>query len=346
MKKNLIAIAVASAISLPALAQNVSISGYGEAGWNRATSTGGATTNSIASGVFGSSRLTISGSEDLGGGLKAGFRLESGVNYTTGKVGYDDTAANNGTSVQETLFSRGAEVNVSGAFGMVRFGKFDHLGGENTDINVVGNIALATGISSTVNNGTAANVEMGSDRDGTVAYRTPAMFGGFFEVAHTPKGSITATNAAAAQGALTSLYYEGTVAPGLNVRLGYATQKADGNTSTTNDTAKRTGAGASYDFGIASASIHHASQTIITQRKNTETTLSVNVPLGNGLDLRGVYQDFAVSDSEALDYTETTIGLAKALSKRTSLVGAYIKRDFGSTTADTGQAFVGVAHSF
>jgi predicted porin len=344
MKKNLIAIAVASAVSLPALAQNVSISGYAEAGWNRATATSGATTNSIASGIFGSPRLAISGSEDLGGGLKAGFRLESSVNYTTGKTGQDETTA--GTSTQETLFNRGAEINVSGAFGMVRLGRFDHQGGENTDINVVGNIGLATGISSTVNNGTAANVEMGTDRDGTIAYRTPSMFGGYFEVAHTPKGSITATNAVAAQGALTSLYYEGSVAPGLNVRLGYATQKADGNTTTTNDTAKRTGVGASYNFGIASASIHHASQTIITQVKNTETTVSLNVPLGNGIDLRGVYQDFAVSNSETLDFTETTIGLVRALSKRTSVVAAYTKVDFGSTTTDTGRTFVGVSHSF
>jgi len=344
MKKNLIAIAVASAISLPALAQNVSISGYGEAGWTRSTLTGGSTTNSIASGIFGSSRLTVTGSEDLGGGLKAGFRLESAVNYTTGKSGQDETG--NGTSTQETLFSRGAELNISGAFGMVRFGKFDHQGGENTDINVVGNIGLATGISSTVNNGTAANVEMGSDRDGTIAYRTPSIMGGYFEVAHTPKGSITATNSAAASGALTSLYYEGSVAPGLNVRLGYATQKADGNTTTTNDTAKRTGAGASYDFGVASASIHHASQTIINQTKNTETTLTVNVPLGNGLDLRGVYQDFAVSNSETLDFTEATVGLVKALSKRTSVVAAYTKNDFNTSGTDTTRVYVGVAHSF
>jgi predicted porin len=345
MKKNLIAIAVASAVSLPAFAQNVSISGYAEAGWNRATATGGSTTNSIASGIFGSPRLTITGSEDLGGGLKAGFRLESAVNYTTGKAGQDD-ATGNGTATQETLFSRGAEVNVSGAFGMVRFGKFDHQGGENTDINVVGNIGLATGISSTVNNGTAANVEMGSDRDGTIAYRTPSMLGGYFEFAHTPKGSITATNAAAASGALTSLYYEGSVAPGLNVRLGYATQKADGNTSTTNDTAKRTGAGASYNFGVASASIHHASLTTIAQVKNTETTLTVNVPLGNGIDARGVYQDFAVSNATTTDFKETTVALVKALSKRTSVAAAYTKVDFGSTTTDTGRTFVGVSHSF
>lgn len=340
MKKNLIAIAVASAISLPALAQNVSISGYVESGWNRATATGGSTQNSIASGIFGSPRLTVSGSEDLGGGLKAGFRLESAVNYTTGKAGQSEA----GTSTQETLFSRGAEVNVSGAFGMVRVGKFDHQGGENTDPSVTGNIGLASGIS--VNNGTAANVEMGSDRDGTIGYRTPSIMGGYFEVAHTPKGSITAANAAAAQGALTSVYYEGTPAPGLNVRLGYATEQADGDRGVANDTAKRAGVGASYNFGVASASIHHASQTIISQVKNTETTLSVNVPLGNGIDLRGVYQDFAVSNSQTADFTEATIGLVKALSKRTSVVAAYTRVDFGSTASDTGRTFVGVAHSF
>jgi hypothetical protein len=74
--------------------------------------------------------------------------------------------------------------------------------------------------------------------------------------------------------------------------------------------------------------------------------LSLNVPLGNGIDLRGVYQDFAVSNSTTADFKETTVALVKALSKRTSVVGAYTKVDFGSTTTDTGRTFVGVAHSF
>ena len=83
MKKHLIAAAVAAAVAVPAMAQNVTLSGYVEAGYQDLSFSGDATTRTneelkaFTAGPFGSSRLVISGSEDLGGGLKAGFRLES-----------------------------------------------------------------------------------------------------------------------------------------------------------------------------------------------------------------------------------------------------------------------------
>jgi predicted porin len=58
-----------------------------------------------------SSRWGIKGSEDLGGGLKAGFQLESGYNPATGQA----TAR---------FFGRQSEVYLGGAFGTVRLGNF------------------------------------------------------------------------------------------------------------------------------------------------------------------------------------------------------------------------------
>ena len=58
-----------------------------------------------------SSRFGFKGTEDLGGGLKAGFQLESGFN------------SDNGASAA-TFFGRQSEVNLSGGFGMVRLGNF------------------------------------------------------------------------------------------------------------------------------------------------------------------------------------------------------------------------------
>ncbi len=58
-----------------------------------------------------SSRWGVRGSEDLGGGLKAGFNLESGFSADTG------TAAS-------TFFGRRSEVNLSGGFGTLRMGRF------------------------------------------------------------------------------------------------------------------------------------------------------------------------------------------------------------------------------
>jgi len=154
MKKHLIAVAIGAAFSAPVVAQNVTISGYVETGYQalsydvvdtsyRQDNTG------IVGGIFGSSRLVIGGSEDLGGGLKAGFRLESSIDLANGRLGSGSLGNQAGSNAAE-IFNRGAEINLSGAVGMVRLGQFDHQGGENTDVNVAGNIALASGMTSQV----------------------------------------------------------------------------------------------------------------------------------------------------------------------------------------------------
>jgi predicted porin len=61
------------------------------------------------------SRLGLRGTEDLGGGLKAGFQLESGFESDTG-AGSSSTGG--------MTFGRQSEVNLSGGFGMVRLGNF------------------------------------------------------------------------------------------------------------------------------------------------------------------------------------------------------------------------------
>ncbi|WP_144731788.1 porin [Extensimonas perlucida] len=58
------------------------------------------------------SRFGFKGVEDLGGGLKAGFQLESGFDSSTG--------AQSSTS----FFGRQSEVNLSGNFGMLRMGRW------------------------------------------------------------------------------------------------------------------------------------------------------------------------------------------------------------------------------
>ena len=64
------------------------------------------------------SRFGFKGTEDLGGGLKAGFQLESGFNSDNGS-GSGWTHPASGMS-----FARQSEVNLSGGFGMIRLGNF------------------------------------------------------------------------------------------------------------------------------------------------------------------------------------------------------------------------------
>ena len=365
MKKHLIAAAVAAAVAVPAMAQNVTLSGYVEAGYQDLSFSGDVTTRTneelkaFTAGPFGSSRLVISGSEDLGGGLKAGFRLESSLDVVNGRMGSGTLGAQAGTTTTGTsaeFFNRGAELNLSGAFGMIRIGQFDHRGGEDTDLNVVGNIALASGNSN--GNLSATGVELGSDRKGTIAYRTPTMGGITFEVAHSTedgqKTSGTADATGAGVGAVQSYYAEGKIG-NIGFRAGHATQAAVGAITTTNNDAKRTGAGVSYDFGVASASLHYATATLINQDKNKETVVSVKVPLSGSLDVRGAWRNFNSSNDAATttltaDRKEYTIALANALSKRTTAYAAFTNFDRTSTNAvgntDSKRVFLGVGHSF
>ena len=343
MKKHLIAAAVAAAVAVPAMAQNVTLSGYVEAGYQDAKVNNVSSSNATT-GIFGSPRVVISGSEDLGGGLKAGFRLESTINITTGQFGAGATTVT--TTDGSGYFDRGAEINLSGAFGMVRLGKFDHLGGEDNDLNAIGNVALFSGTTNMSN--VSASVEVGTDRDGTFAYRTPTIdaIGGFVEFAVTPKDAAAnaipgAAAASTDDDGITSLHARGTVG-GVSYRIGAAKQKIAAGAGTN----EVLGVAVSYNFGFMTAALAHQSfdsPTANTDR--TETVASANIPLGNGLDLRVLYKNYE-HDTSANNVETYGFGVVKALSKRTSAMAFVRSTDKESQTTKDRQLYLGVGHSF
>ncbi|MFM2447864.1 MAG: hypothetical protein RIS44_314 [Pseudomonadota bacterium] len=125
MKKSLLALAVLGAFAGSAMAQS-SVTLYGVADANISSSKGGASRlTAVGSGGWNGSRFGLRGSEDLGGGLKANFVLESGFGIDTGAGQQDSTAANTTTSTPfgARLFGRQAYVGLSGGFGEVRLGR-------------------------------------------------------------------------------------------------------------------------------------------------------------------------------------------------------------------------------
>jgi predicted porin len=104
MKKNIIALAIASAIAAPvAFADAPTVYGQGYLSIDNLTDKG-TSLNSH------SSRIGIKGSEDLGNGLKAVYKMEFGVNMTETDSG---------------LSGRNAYVGLAGGFGTVLMGRHD-----------------------------------------------------------------------------------------------------------------------------------------------------------------------------------------------------------------------------
>jgi len=114
MKKSLLAVAVAAALPAFAYAQtNVVLSGNLKTGITQTKYSNGTADNGNHTAMNdGSSRFVISGTEDLGGGLKAIFQIDN-------RVRIDDNASGG------TLGTGATFVGLTGGFGSVRLGKLD-----------------------------------------------------------------------------------------------------------------------------------------------------------------------------------------------------------------------------
>jgi predicted porin len=120
MKKALIATAVASAIGMPAMAQQVTLSGRAsmEVGnWKATGSAAGSASdfkNRTRVADTGS-RFTFAVSEDLGGGMRAGVYCETGINIDNG--GSTDQAGSNNANTSDWCSREGrAFIGSSGLY--------------------------------------------------------------------------------------------------------------------------------------------------------------------------------------------------------------------------------------
>lgn len=125
MKKALIATAVASAIGMPAMAQQVTLSGRAsmEVGnWKATGSAAGSASdfkNRTRVADTGS-RFTFAVSEDLGGGMRAGVYCETGINIDNG--GSTDQAGSNNANTSEWC-SREGRAFIGNQLGEIRLGR-------------------------------------------------------------------------------------------------------------------------------------------------------------------------------------------------------------------------------
>lgn len=315
MKKSLLAVAVAAALPAAAFAQtNVTLYGIADVGMGMLDNDapGGDSTMFVESGVQSTSRVGIRGTEDLGGGLKAMFNIEHGMQYD------DGTSDANGAG----MWQRRAVVGLSGSWGEVRLGR-DYTSGFSaagaTDImgyGLYGNWLTFTagsgGITTRASNG--------------IHYTSPAIAGGlsirgFYSFGHsaaeTPDNKPDGYGLAGVyQGGplVAQLYYQE-----LNDAVGDAT--------------KQMGLGGGWNFGMFRVTGAYGQSETPAGVKTKAFGVGGGVKLGAGEFLAQVIQ---LERDVAGDPKGTAWGLAYVhpLSKRTNLYATY-----GSTRNNSAGAF-------
>ena len=272
--------------------------------------TGGVTKTEL---VNNSSRIGFKGTEDLGGGLKAGFQIEHGLSPDTGEAA-------------GTFWGRQSEVNLGGGFGTLRLGNFtseayfaiaDYVSMHNHD----------TGHSSD-----AFYAYVGRNND-KVAYASPMFGGAQFHA------SVSATDAGGTDRNV-DLAVNWDSGP---LHLGAGYEKGDGD-------AKQFAVRALYEMGAFTVGGYVQRDTDGLGAGNGDRTtlrLAAKYAVGSGdfhvnWGRAGAYSNLA--NSSANQYT---FAYNHNLSKRTKVYGFYTKvADKGAVYGDSNSLAVGVRHNF
>lgn len=361
MKKSLISIAVLGAMSSAAFAQsNVTIYGILDAGIVSERGGKDGNVTKVSSGTASASRIGFKGTEDLGGGLNAIFKLETGVKVDDGQL--DNTS--------NRLFNRESYVGLSSkTAGTLTLGR------QYTPYyEVLRDVAdpFAVGYA-----GTAKNIfpVAGAEtrNDNAVVYRTPNQFGFVGTVSYS-LGEVASDASAQRQLGASLVYGNGP----LNVALVYNNRNNKTALLKNQEIGHNGMIAANYDFkivkayvafsqdkGLNSSPLNNVTTNTnpygyagVASKDSTDTLVGLTAPVG---DTAGTVMASFIrkNDKEVAnrDANQWALGYSYALSKRTSTYVSYAKIKNknqasytvgGNSEVGTGdKAFnVGVKHSF
>lgn len=302
--RTVIALATAVSAAVPSFAQtsNVRLFGVLDA-FVESAHTGQGTVNRVGSGGIFSSRWALAGTEDLGGGLKAGFLLESLVNMDTGALGAGGKlwGRTSTLSLQSNTLGKievgrmGTQVQESLAtFYMARYGAGNFLYNPNSTMT----------------------------HDNGLKYTSPALGPVVLQV-HYDFGEVAGSNSAGRTISAMGTYKQGPVA----AVLGYSQANAPIDIAKANDTVKMATAGVSYDLGlfkplvlIQTAKSELSPQTVDQYMVN----VGADVPIGTG-SLRLEYEFVKNKTGVDRDAKALSARYDYPLSKRTILYGGVTK---------------------
>jgi predicted porin len=333
MKKSLIALAALAAVGVASAQSSVSISGQVDVGLVNPI---GAQKMRIDQSANGANQIVFSGTEDLGGGLRATFRLAQRFSPESG--------ADDGTAGNRVSFQGETTVGLAGGFGALRIGRAVtafQAPINNTDpwgtLQQASLAVLTTGYATAADfaNVTGAASGSGAGRSDGIFYTSPTFSGFTASVTYGPKDSqLTGATTTGAKN-LTSAwlaYNQGPIMAGAGMeenRSGDKIQAVQG----------------SYNLGVARigatwASTNFAATTVDRKSYN----VSVIAPMGAITLKAGVGQ--SKLENAAASVKKTGVGVDYALSKRT-MIYTSMGRDTGTGTAVSKTGFdLGVRHAF
>jgi len=340
MKKTLIALAALAATA--SFAQSsVTLFGGADLGYRNVSSGANKFSGMSQDGIY-SSRFGVNGVEDLGGGLKANFHFEGGMNPDVGTSGKFD-------------FARKSTIGLAGGFGEVRLGRdytplftvagvADPFGtnGVGSSYNLANSVttnavipnAAAAGTFATAQAAAATTVPASTVQAGTVyadpnavrannsvAYYSPSFsgltvsgmysFGGENTNLAKKAGTMTSVKLAYANGPLTVALANQVTKGG--VATGGATADAEKITTTF--------LAGSYDLGVAKLSAGYKTDKASFYDDTFKSTiLGVAAPMG-ALTLKASYVARKLGSNKVGN--QVALGAVYDLSKRTSLYTAY-----------------------
>ena len=312
MKKALIALAVLGLTGGAAVAQSsVTLFGVLDADV-KYVKTGGLTMKKLDSSGLNTSRFGVRGTEDLGGGLKAGFWLESQVDVDTGVAG--------GGSA---FWGRRATVSLAGDFGEVRLGRnktVSRLHIEDFDPSAFTGLGSVSVLYSNLGSGNGTSF---GRADNLVSYSLPNNIGGFYGGVDVSAGEGVGTN------------------KGQSVRLGFkqgplhvSGAYASTSNAADNDKFKLASIGGAYDFGVIRPSLSYT-ESKFQARKQKVLTASLTAPLGQG-QLWGSYSEAKTTGEVGFATIGTpklfALGYIYNLSKRTALYTTFAQLKNDGTT--------------
>jgi predicted porin len=331
MKKTLIAIAALAATS--AFAQSsVTIYGQFDAGiYNikKANATGGSATVYGDGAVF-SNVLGFRGTEDMGGGLKAGFHMET------------DVQTNNGGENQNGQFRRQANGSIAGGFGEIKLGL-------TTNPIIATNGALMPVSGNSVSTSTSSALGYADFyTKNAVTYTSPAFMGLTAQIQRgmsnnvesASEGSVTAYSLAYVNGPLEVRYAaQDRKAAAANT----ANSGANPSTATAAATAKESSVfGAKYKIGaftLGAARLQNETTSKVTGNQMGLTNLQARYALSKRTNLIGMYGIADNSADNKVNFNPVAFNTGSAPAAITDMAA-------GSASQKRTAIGLGLTHSF